>query len=169
VTKSGHFTIRFLNRQFYRIFSPSRAGTFRSRSKVCCQERQNARLEPRRRQTLPNSIPKDSVSGLRDRALMAGDALRDARCITCSSRYWRSTLLAAGLQSGQPLFQSVNSVGTAVTGRALNRYNAWTAIRKRAKAAVFLTRRMSHLAGYRYHHLPGERRTARARPADGRT
>ena len=31
---------------------------------------------------------------------------------------------AAGLQSGQPLFQSVNSVGTAVTGRALNRYNA---------------------------------------------
>ena len=39
----------------------------------------------------------------------------------------------AGLQSGQPLFQSVNSIGTAVTGRALNRYNAWAAIRKRAK------------------------------------
>jgi hypothetical protein len=37
---------------------------------------------------------------------------------------------AAGLQSGQPLFQSVNSVGTEVTGRALNRYNAWAAIRK---------------------------------------
>src|ERR1700676_2487494 len=48
-------------------------------------------------------------------------------------------IVAAGLQSGQPLFQSVNSVGTAVTGRALNRYNAWTAIRKRAKAAGFLT------------------------------
>jgi hypothetical protein len=45
----------------------------------------------------------------------------------------------AGLRSGQPLFQSVNSAGTAVTGRALNRYNAWTAIRKRAKAAGFLT------------------------------
>jgi integrase/recombinase XerD len=45
----------------------------------------------------------------------------------------------AGLQSGQPLFQSVNSAGTAVTGRALNRYNAWAAIRKRAKAAGFLT------------------------------
>jgi site-specific recombinase XerD len=30
-------------------------------------------------------------------------------------------------------------LGTAVTGRALNRYNAWTAIRKRAKAAGFLT------------------------------
>ena len=42
-------------------------------------------------------------------------------------------IVAAGLQSGQPLFQSVNSVGTAVTGRALNRYNAWATIRKRAK------------------------------------
>ena len=48
-------------------------------------------------------------------------------------------IAAAGLQSGQPLFQSVNSVGTAVTGRALNRYNAWAAIRKRARAAGFLT------------------------------
>ena len=38
-----------------------------------------------------------------------------------------------------PLFQSVNSVGTEATGRALNRYNAWAAIRKRAKAAGFLT------------------------------
>jgi hypothetical protein len=37
--------------------------------------------------------------------------------------------IAAGLQSGQPLFQSVNSAGTEVTGRALNRYNAWAAIR----------------------------------------
>ena len=46
---------------------------------------------------------------------------------------------AAGLRSGQPLFQSVNSAGTAVTGRALNRYNAWAVIRKRAKAAGFLT------------------------------
>jgi hypothetical protein len=44
---------------------------------------------------------------------------------------------AAGLQSGQLLFQSVNSLGTAVTERALNRYNAWAAIRKRAKAAGF--------------------------------
>ena len=61
--------------------------------------------------TLLDSIPKDSVSGLRD----------------------------LGLQSGQPLFQSVNSAGTEVTGRVLNRYNAWAAIRKRAKAAGFLT------------------------------
>jgi hypothetical protein len=34
-------------------------------------------------------------------------------------------IAAAGLQNGQLLFQSVNSLGTAVTGRALNRYNAW--------------------------------------------
>jgi hypothetical protein len=34
---------------------------------------------------------------------------------------------------------SLNSAGTEVTGRALNRYNAWAAIRKRAKAAGFLT------------------------------
>jgi integrase/recombinase XerD len=31
-------------------------------------------------------------------------------------------IVAAGLQSGQPLFQSLNSAGTAVTGRSLNRY-----------------------------------------------
>jgi integrase/recombinase XerD len=42
-------------------------------------------------------------------------------------------------QGGRPLFQSVNSAGMEVTGRALNRYNAWAAIRKRAKAAGFLT------------------------------
>jgi hypothetical protein len=29
-------------------------------------------------------------------------------------------------------------------------------------------RRMSHLASNRHHDLPGERRTARARPTDGR-
>jgi integrase len=46
---------------------------------------------------------------------------------------------AAGLQSGQPLFQRVNSAGMEVMGRALNRYNAWAAIRKRATAAGFLT------------------------------
>jgi hypothetical protein len=44
---------------------------------------------------------------------------------------------AAGLRNGQPLFQSVNSAGTAVTGRALNRYNAWAAIRKRARRPAF--------------------------------
>jgi integrase/recombinase XerD len=39
----------------------------------------------------------------------------------------------------QPLFQSVNKAGTALTGRALNRHNAWAAIRKRARNAGFLT------------------------------
>ena len=79
-------------------------------------------------------------------------------------------ILAAGLQSGQPLFQSVNSLGTAVTGRALNRYNAWAAIRKRARGGGFShSSRMSHLAGNRNHNLPGERWTARACPTDGRT
>ena len=29
-------------------------------------------------------------------------------------------IVAAGIQSVQPLFQSINSLGTAVTGRALN-------------------------------------------------
>jgi hypothetical protein len=48
-------------------------------------------------------------------------------------------IVAAHLQRGQPLFESVNSLGTAVTGRTLNPYNAWAAIRKRAKAAGFLT------------------------------
>ena len=76
-------------------------------------------------------------------------------------------IVAAGLQSGQPLFQSLNSAGTEVTGRALNRYNAWAAIRKRASCGLSHSRRMSHLAGNRHHDLPGERRPARARPTDG--
>jgi hypothetical protein len=33
----------------------------------------------------------------------------------------------------------VNKAGTALTGRALKRYNAWAAIRKRARNAGFLT------------------------------
>jgi site-specific recombinase XerD len=46
-------------------------------------------------------------------------------------------IVAAGER--QPLFQSLNSLGTEITGRALKRYNAWVAIRKRARAAGFLT------------------------------
>jgi integrase/recombinase XerD len=72
-------------------------------------------------------------------------------------------IVAAGLQS-------VNSVGTEVTGLALNRYNAWAAIRKRAKSAGFLTPVGCHTwRATRHHDLPGERRTARTRSADGRT
>ena len=43
--------------------------------------------------------------------------------------------------------RSPYSLGTAVTRRALNRYNAWAAIRRRAKAAGFIPRRMSHREG----------------------
>src|SRR6202011_684877 len=68
-------------------------------------------------------------------------AARSTRClcITCLKEILNEYIVAAGLQSGQPLFQSVNSLGTAVTGRALHRYNAWAAIRKPAKAAGFLS------------------------------
>ena len=123
--------------------------------------------------TLLDSIPKDSVAGLRDLALIAAMFYSFARVsavlkLKVDDYYHNGArrrlrlhekggkehempvhhlleqildeyIVAAGLQSGQPLFQSVNSAGTAVTGRALNRYNAWAAIRKRAKAAGFLT------------------------------
>ena len=46
-------------------------------------------------------------------------------------------IVAAGLQSGQPLFQSLNSVGTAVTGRSLNRYNTWVQFGSELKAVGF--------------------------------
>jgi integrase/recombinase XerD len=87
---------------------------------------------------LLDSIPKDSLSGLRDRALIAA-MLYEMPVHHLLEEIPNEYIVAAGLQSGQPLFQSVNSLGTAVTGRALNRYNAWAAIRKRAKAAGFLT------------------------------
>ena len=48
-------------------------------------------------------------------------------------------IVAAGPSQRATLFQSVNSAGTKVTGLALNRYNAWAAIPKRAKVAGFLT------------------------------
>src|SRR5437868_5507448 len=123
--------------------------------------------------TLLDSIPKDSVSGLRDLALIAAMFYSFARVsavlkLKVDDYYHNGArrrlrlhekggkehempvhhlleqildeyIVAAGLQSGQPLFQSLNSVGTAVTGRALNRYNAWAAIRMRAKSAGFLT------------------------------
>jgi site-specific recombinase XerD len=142
--------------------------------------------------TLLDSIPKDPVSGLRDRALIAAMLYSFARVsavlkLKVDDYYYHNGacrrlrlhekggkehempvhhmleqildkyIVAAGLQSGQPLFQSLNSLGTAVTGRALNRYNAWAAIRKRAKAAGFLySSRMSHLAGNWHNDLPGK-------------
>jgi integrase/recombinase XerD len=123
--------------------------------------------------TLLDSIPKGSVSGLRDLALIAAMFYGFARVsavlkLKVEDYYHNGArrglrlhekggkehempvhhlleqilneyVEAAGLRSGQPLFQSVNSAGTAVTGRSLNRCNAWAAIRKRAKAAGFLT------------------------------
>jgi integrase len=164
------------------------------RSKVCRQERQNARLESRRRQDAVGFIPKDKFSGLRDLALIAamfysfarvsavlklkvddyyhngarrrlrlhekGGKEHDMPVHHLLEQILNEYIAAAGLQSGQPLFQSVNSLGAAVTGRALNRYNAWSAIRKRAKAGFSHPCRMSYLEGNRYHDLPGKRRTA---------
>src|SRR5262249_11295252 len=48
-------------------------------------------------------------------------------------------LARVSIEDKQPLFQSVNKAGTALSGRALNRYNAWAAVRKRARNAGFLT------------------------------
>ena len=48
-------------------------------------------------------------------------------------------LSKVGIEDNQPLFQSVNKARTTLTGLALNRYNAWAAIRKRARNARFLT------------------------------
>jgi integrase/recombinase XerD len=44
-------------------------------------------------------------------------------------------LSRVSIDDKQPLFQSVNKAGTALSGRALNRHNAWAAIRKRARNA----------------------------------
>ena len=48
-------------------------------------------------------------------------------------------LARVSILDNQPLFQSLNKAGTALSGRALNRHNARTAIRKRARNAGFLT------------------------------
>jgi len=58
-------------------------------------------------------------------------------------------------RAGNSCFQSVNSLGTAVTGRALNRYKTpGPAIRKRAKAAGFSPLSDVTLAGDRYELHP---------------
>jgi hypothetical protein len=70
----------------------------------------------------------------------------------------------ADFQNGQPLFQSVNSAERQLTGRALNRYNAWRRFESGPRRPAFSPPWMSHLAANRHHHLPRERRAARARP-----
>src|SRR6202045_4648797 len=68
-------------------------------------------------------------------------------------------------------FQSVNSVGTAVTGRAAEQVQRLGPQFGEAGQGGWFShpRWMSHLASNRHHDLPGERRTTRTRPADGGT
>jgi site-specific recombinase XerD len=104
--------------------------------------------------TLLDSISKDSVSGLRDLALIVamfysfarvsavlklkvddyyhngarrrlrlhekGGKEHDMPVHHLLEQILNEYIVAACIQSGQPLFQSLNSAGTAVTGRALN-------------------------------------------------
>jgi integrase len=122
---------------------------------------------------LLESIPRDDLAGLRDRALISMMLFSFARVSAVLSlkrrdfyyqgpRRWLQFhekggkehempahheieetideyLSKVSIDEGQPLFQSVNKTGTALSGRALNRYNAWAAIRKRARNAGFLT------------------------------
>ena len=122
---------------------------------------------------LLESIPRDDLAGLRDRALILTMLFSFARVSAVLSlkrqdfyyqgpRRWLrfhekggkehempfhhqigetidEYLARVSIEDKQPLFQSVNKAGTALTGRALNRHNAWVAIRKRARNAGFLT------------------------------
>jgi integrase len=68
-------------------------------------------------------------------------AAKSMKCrhTTRSSKRSIEYLSKVSIDDKQPLFQSVNKAGTALSGRALNRHNAWAAIRKRARNAGFLT------------------------------
>ena len=149
-----------------------------------------------------DSIPRDSVSGLRDMALIAAMFYSFARVsavlkLKVDDYYHNGArrrlrlhekggkehempvhhlleqildeyIAAAGLQSGQPLFQSVNSAGTAVTGRALTGTTRGLRFGSGPRRLVFSRLLDVTPGGNRHHYLPGKRRTARARPADGR-
>ena len=122
---------------------------------------------------LLESIPRDDLAGVRDRALISTMLYSFARVSAVLSlkrqdfyyqgpRRWirfhekggkehempahhqieeaiDEYLSKVSIENGQPLFQSINKAGIALSGRALNRYNAWAAIRKRARNAGFLT------------------------------
>ena len=166
----GADVVRFSGRSANHTVEPR---TRRARAKYVVKKGKTPVWSREDAKTLLDSIPKDSVSGLRDLALIAAMFYSFARVsavlkLRVDDYYHNGArrrlrlhekggnehempvhhlleeildeyIVAAGLQSGQPLFQSVNSLGTAVTGQALNRYNAWAAIRKRAKAAGFFT------------------------------
>ena len=73
------------------------------------------------------------------------------------------------IKDKQPLFQSVNKAGTALTGRALNRHKCLGSDPETsAERGVSDAGRVSYLARDRRDGLPGKWRPARACPADGR-
>ena len=78
-------------------------------------------------------------------------------------------IVAAGLQRGQPLFESVNSLGTAVTGRTLNPTTPELRFGSGPRQRAFSPPLDVTPGGDRHHDLPGERRPARARPTNGGT
>ena len=124
-----------------------------------------------RAKKLLESIPRDDLAGLRDRALIMLFSFARVSAVLSLKRqdfYYQGPrrwlrfhekggkehempahheveetideyLYKVSIDNSQPLFQSVNKAGTALSGRALNRHNAWTAIRKRARNAGFLT------------------------------
>ena len=108
---------------------------------------------------LLESIPRDHLAGLRNRALICTMLFSFARisAVLCLKRqyfYYQGSrrwlrfhekggkkhempahheieqtideyLSKVSIDDKQPLFQSVNKTGTALSGRALNRHNAW--------------------------------------------
>jgi hypothetical protein len=78
-------------------------------------------------------------------------------------------LARVSIEDKQPLFQSVNKAGTALSGRALNRHQCLGCDpQTSAQRGVSDTGRVSHLARNWCDGLPGERRPARTCSADGR-
>ena len=153
---------------------------------------------------LLESIPRDDLAGLRDRALISTMLFSFARISAVLSlkrqdfyyqgpRRWLrfhekggkehempahheieetidEYLARVSIEDKQPLFQSVNKTGTALSGRALNRHNAWclgSHSQTGAERGVSDAGRVSHLARYRRDGLLGEWRSARACPPDG--
>jgi hypothetical protein len=114
----------------------------------------------------------DKISITRDPGAGSGFMKKAARSMKCrhttrSRKLSMSTCPKSVSTRIGRFFQIVNKAGTALSGRALNRYNAWAAIRNRARNAGFLTPVGATLARDRCDGLPGEWRPARACPADG--
>jgi hypothetical protein len=78
-------------------------------------------------------------------------------------------LARVSIEDKQPLFQSVNKAGTALTGPSAQSAQCLDSHSQTcAERGVSDTGRVSHLARDRCDGLPGERRPARTCPADGR-